>query len=115
MNKKKKLIALLLVVMPMLCLAQWDNNKIQFPEANFRSVNTYNTGTTYKPPITPVGSTTVYGTNSNTDNTPYQSRPRKVGEYPEDPYATPIGDVPIMFMVIFVFLFQCFKNYYYDE
>ena len=101
---KKKLIALLLVITPMLCLAQWDNNQAQFPEANFRSVNTYTTGTTYQPQITPVGSTTVYGT-SNTTNTQYRSGPRKVGEYPEDPYATPVGDVPITFTIMFMILY----------
>ncbi len=111
---KKKLIALLLVVMPMLCLAQLDGNRAQFPEANFRSVNMYNTNTGYQPQITPVGATTVYGTISNTNNAPCRPHPRKVGEYPEEPYTTPIGDAPIIFMVIFVFQFLCFKNYYYD-
>ena len=102
---KKKLIALLLVVMPMLCFAQWDNNQAQFPEANFRSVNAYSTGTTYQPQITPVGSTTVYGASSNTNNAPYRSGTRKVGEYPEDPYATPVGDVPITFTIMFMIFY----------
>lgn len=94
---KKKLIALLLVVAPLLCTAQMNNNQTQFPEVTFRSVNTYTVGTTYQSQITPVGSTTVYGTN-NTTGVPYRTGPRKIG-YPEDPMASPIGDAPIALML----------------
>lgn len=92
----KKLLLFIILLFSELCFS------VDFPEAKFNSVNTYNSGANYTPNITPVGATQVYSNTTTTDiYKPRKSVGREDGNDTGDPYATPIGDAP--FMTIFLF------------
>ena len=95
----RKILLICLLLLSGVCFAFTDQTA-QFPEATFRSVNTYTTSTSYQPHITPVGATEVYGT-TNKAYSPGKPRRSSVGEDtdPNAPYVTPIGDVPIALML----------------
>ena len=84
------------------CFAQ------DFPETSFRSANTYNMGSGYTPQITSVGSSTIYG--QETADRMYN--PRRVPPAdPEDPYMTPVGDIPWIVMISFVCVYLLSNKY----
>ena len=95
----RKILLICLLLLSGVCFAFTDQTA-QFPEATFRSVNTYTTSTSYQPHITPVGATEVYGTTNNVYS-PGRQRRSNVGEHSDenDPFATPIGDAPLAFML----------------
>ena len=95
----RKILLICLLLLCVVCFAFTDQTA-QFPEATFRSVNTYTTSTSYQPHITPVGATEVYGTTNKTYN-PCRPRRSNVNEDtdPNDPNVTPIGDAPIAFIL----------------
>ena len=95
----KKIILICLLSLSSVCFA-FNEQTAQFPEASFRSVNTYSSCTSYQPHITPVGATEIYGTTTKTYS-PSKPRKNNVGEDtdPNDPMVTPIGDAPIALML----------------
>lgn len=74
---------------------------VQFPQAQFQSVNKQITYVNYTPHITEVGATSVYEEHNQNQ---YNGKPgiRKVGRDPYDPFLDPIGDTPwpLMLMII---------------
>ena len=82
----------------------FENTGAQFPQAQFSSVNTYSMASGHTVNITPVGATTAYSESTATQ--PYRPvGPRRVGEHPNDPYPTPVGDAPIPLILLFVMLY----------
>lgn len=79
----------------------FENSPAQFPQAQFQSVNTLTTGTNHQYNITPVGAQDMNGS-----QTPMHS-PRRVGrdDDPGDPMQTPIGDPPIILILMLCFIF----------
>ena len=93
----RNIILVGLLLLYSVCFA-FNEQTAQFPEANFRSVNTYGNCTSYQPHITPVGATDVYGT---TTQSYAPGKPRRTPQDPTDPKPdiVPIGDAPIAFIL----------------
>lgn len=93
----KKFLLILICLFPITGYAF--NNNMQFPQAQFASINQTKFHTYYKPNITPVGATNAY--NYENSNISYNS-PRRVKDNPGEPYQTPIGDTPVIFMICLI-------------
>ena len=102
----RKVILIIGLLVSSICLA-FENTQSQFPQASFNSVNTRSMSTSYTPQITPVGATSVY---EPSESSPYRTQPRRnnavdPGTDPNDPYATPIGDIPWLLVLVFSMLY----------
>lgn len=83
----------------------FESNQDQFPQIEFRSTSNCQTVTGYNPHITDVGATTIYDSQPNLHNRPY-----KVGERPQDPYPTPVGDISFISMLLFAGAYTLYKR-----
>ena len=107
----KNTILILLLMFCGMCYA-FDNGPAQFPSTQFQSVNNVSYTTTYEPHITPVGSSTPYGTPVNR---PGRIRKVGIGDDPGDPMQTPITDVPIIFTIVFLSIYLFYKKKQYEK
>lgn len=94
----KKIAVILLFSLFGTCFA-FENTTAQWPQAQFQSVNTCKTVTNYEPNIIAIGGETPY----------VPSRPRKVGKDPQDPFLDPIGDIPLILMLMLATLYAIRK------
>ena len=94
----KKIVVILLFSLFGTCFA-FENTTAQWPQAQFQSVNTCKAVTNYEPNIIAIGVETPYA----------PSRPRKVGPDPYDPFLDPIGDVPLILMLLLAALYAVRK------
>lgn len=94
----KKLFILILSLLPLMGFAFEQQTQVQFPQAQFQSTSSYQSVTSYTPQITEVGATNVYGSHQSTVS--HRSGPRRVINDPNDPFASPVGDPPILFMIL---------------
>ena len=71
-----------------------ESSMVEFPQAQFKSVNSCQTVTGYQPNIMPIGE----------DISRPHGGPRKVSgrDDPYDPYMDPIGDIPWIVMLVLV-------------
>ena len=103
----KKFLFLLILLISDSCFGQFNHNiqhpfsSVQLPETTFKSVNTCLPCTNYRPNII-----SVYSDNINQVEQQNYYRIRKVGrdDDPGDPFATPIGDIPLI-LILFVSLY----------
>ena len=95
----KKILTILLSICLLNCYAFKQTSEIRLPQTNFKSVNTYNIGSNQQYSITPVCSTNIYY--ENEVYAPSHNK-RRVGGHPNDPYPTPIGDIPYLMLICFL-------------
>lgn len=94
----KKLFIIILSLLPYIGFA-FEYSQAKFPEAQFQSVSTYKSCTSYTPHITEVGAVEVYNTQQSTS---HHGQPRKVNGNPPDPVPTPVGDTPWPLMILII-------------
>lgn len=90
----KKLIFILWFMLNGICFG-FEYSELNFPKAEFKSVNVHEKCVDYSPHITPVGATSVY--EYETDYRPPIRRVRPDSD-PGDPYPTPIGNEYILIL-----------------
>ena len=95
----KKLFVIILSLLPHIGFA-FEYSQVKFPEAQFQSISTYKSCTSYTPQITEVGATNIYGSQHSSSS--YQSGMRKNLVDPNEPYLTPIGDPPYILMLLII-------------
>ena len=97
----KKLFVIILSLLPFIGFA---SEQVQFPHIQFQSTSVYPSVSNYTPQITEVGSINVYNSQQSISNL------RKVSGNPYNPYQTPIGDVPILYIACFSCIFLFYKQ-----
>lgn len=97
----KKIILIISLIISGTCYAF--DNCIQFPTAQMQSVNQMPSNVSYHSNITPVG---AYSPSESSSNSIYNSKPRRVINDPNDPFATPIGEplILLIFGIIYIFI-----------
>lgn len=96
----KKLFILILSLLPYIGFA-FEYSQAKLPEVQFQSTSNYQSITGYTPQITEIGAANIYNT---------YSTPKKVSGNPGNPYQTPIGDVPILYIACFTCIFLYYKQ-----
>ena len=102
----KKLFIILLSFISITIFA-FESNQMQFPQIEFKSTSSYQSGINYNPNITKVGATTIYDSPQSVQ----YNKQYKVVEHPGDPFATPAGDISFISMLLFAGAYTfCKKN-----
>jgi hypothetical protein len=83
--------------------------QVQFPQVQFQSTSSYQSVTSYTPQITEVGAINVYGSHQSTVS--HRNGPRRGINDPNEPYMTPVGDVPFIFMLSLCLLVILHKQF----
>lgn len=100
----KKLLILILSLLPYIGFAF---EQVQFPQAQFQSTSSCKTVTGYVPQITEVGASSIYESSSR--NIMYMKKGNRP-DTDDDPFATPIGDIPMIFLICFICIFLFYKQ-----
>ena len=95
----KTMLLIIFITLTSSCFA-FESKQAEFPTAQMQSVNSFHSMSSYKPQITPVGSTSAYGT-ATPRRTPNNGIEHGDGGNPNEPYQTPIGDCPIELLIVF--------------
>lgn len=104
----KKILILLTLLISNNCFGQFNHNiqrpfsSVQLPDVTFKSVNTCIPCVNYRPNII-----SVYSDDINQVEQQNYYRIRRVGrdDDPGDPFATPIGDIPWLLILLFIGLY----------